>query len=355
MKRLRILHLDSGKTWRGGQRQALLLALGLRDRGHEPFLIGSPHSPLVQKAQAAGLAVGAFPMVSDWDVRAARRIRSRMRAWNVDMVHAHDARSHALAMIAVLGRPEIPLVVTRRVAFRPRSLRIKYGPRVTRFIAISRAVRDAMTGAGIDHARISIVHSGIAPRTMPVTPRDWRSELGWPADCVVCGIVGAMTAEKGVDLLPAIAAAMTPSAAEKTRVVLLGGVTTAGVPSAGALTVHAAGFVADIDPAIAGLDLLWHPSRSEGLGTSVIDAMSLGVPPIAFAIGGLPEVIEDDVSGILVPARDPRAFARAASLMVEDAALRKRMSVAALARASTFTADAMTEQTEQVYEGILRG
>ncbi|HKY98152.1 MAG TPA: glycosyltransferase family 4 protein, partial [Gemmatimonadaceae bacterium] len=131
MKRLRILHLDSGATWRGGQRQVFLLARGLREEGHEQFLIGSLGSPLVEKARAAGLAVAAIPMAADWDVRAARRIRARMRAWNVDLVHAHDARSHALAMIALLGRTRMPLIVTRRVAFTPRSARLKYGPRVT--------------------------------------------------------------------------------------------------------------------------------------------------------------------------------------------------------------------------------
>src|SRR5690242_21351221 len=98
-------------------------------------------------------------MAADWDVRAARRIRARMRAWNVDLVHAHDARSHALAMIALLGRTRMPLIVTRRVAFTPRSARLKYGPRVTRFIAISNAVRDAMAEGGIDASRISVVRS----------------------------------------------------------------------------------------------------------------------------------------------------------------------------------------------------
>ncbi|HZK78152.1 MAG TPA: glycosyltransferase, partial [Gemmatimonadaceae bacterium] len=116
MKRQRVLHLDSGQTWRGGQRQVLLLALGLRDRGHEPLLIGAPDSPLVKRAQAAGLAVAAIPMIADWDLRAARRIRARMKAWRADVVHAHDARSHALALLALLGS-RTPLVVTRRVVF----------------------------------------------------------------------------------------------------------------------------------------------------------------------------------------------------------------------------------------------
>lgn len=354
MKRLRVLHLDSGASWRGGQRQVLLLALGLRERGHEPFLIGSPGSPLVEKARAAGLAVGAISMAADWDVHAARLIRARMRAWSVDLVHAHDARSHALALIALIGRNDIPLVVTRRVPFPPRSVRVKYGPRVTRFIAISNAVRDAMVGAGIEGSRITVVHSGIAQRSHVVEPRDWRKELEWPDDSVICGIVGAMTAEKGVDLLEAIGTSLPRVARDRARVLLLGG-SGVGPRDVGGLTVHSAGFVTDIDPAVAGLDVLWHPSKTEGLGTAVIDAMSLGVPPVAFAVGGLPEVIVNEVSGLLVPPGDTPGFAGAAARLIADPALRKKLGDGARERAKTFDASEMTKNTEAVYEDVLSG
>ncbi len=354
MKRLRILHLDSGASWRGGQRQVLLLALGLKERGHEQLLIGSPGSPLVEKARAAGLAVAAIPMAADWDVRAARRIRARMRAWGVDLVHAHDARSHALAMIAMLGRNEMPLVVTRRVPFAPRSVRVKYGHRVSRFIAISRAVKQAMTAGGIDGSRISVVHSGIATRPDPVTPRDWRAELRWDSDTVIAGVVGAMTAEKGIDLLASIGSAMPADSRKRTRVILLGG-SQGTMQETGGLVVHSAGFVDDIDPAIKGLDMLWHPSKAEGLGTSVIDAMSLGVTPLAFATGGLPEVIENDVSGILVPAGDVKGFAAAATRLAGDASLRERLGQGAIDRAKTFDAAEMTKGTEAVYNEVLSG
>ena len=354
MKRLRILHLDSGASWRGGQRQVLLLALGLRERGHEPFLIGSPGSPLVEKARAAGLAVAAIPMAADWDVRAARRIRARMRTWGVDLGHAHDARSHALAMISLLGRGEMPLVVTRRVPFQPRSVRVKYGPRVTRFIAISQAVRNAMVAGGIGASRITIVHSGIAARAEEVAARDWKNELGLPADTVVAGIVGAMTSEKGVDSLDEIASSLLSATRRRTAVILIGG--TAGPKrDIGGLMVHSVGFLNDIDPAMAGLDILWHPSRAEGLGTSVIDAMSLGVPPVAFAVGGIPEVVEDGKSGLLVPPGDHAAFASAAERLIADPQLRTLLSEGARKRAKTFDAAEMTKGTEAVYDEVLSG
>ena len=354
MKRLRVLHLDSGASWRGGQRQVLLLALGLRDLGHEPFLIGAPESPLVKRARAEGLAVASIPMRGDWDIRAARRIRARMRTWSVDMVHAHDARSHAMAMMALIGRRDIPLIVSRRVAFQPKSVRLKYGERVTMFIAISSAVRNAMVAGGVEASRISVVHSGITRRPDPVTPRDWRAELSISGDSVLCGVVGAMTAEKGIDQLSAIAGSLPRGARERARLILIGG-TSRGSSVIGGLATHSAGFVTDIDPAIAGLDCLWHPSKTEGLGTSVIDAMALGVPPVAFAVGGLPEVIEDGISGLLVPPADTARFAAAAARLIDDSGLRSRLAEGARKRATTFDALEMTKGTEAVYNEVLAG
>lgn len=269
------------------------------------------------------------------------------------MVHAHDARTHALAMIALIGRRDTPLIVTRRVPFPPKSVRLKYGERVTRFIAISNAVRDAMTDGGIDPARITVVHSGVAPRHNAVAPRDWRVELGWSADSVICGVVGAMTAEKGVDSLRSIVADLSEPIRRKTGIVLIGG--TARELDLRGIRVHSAGFVNDIDPAVAGLDVLWHPARAEGLGTSVIDAMALGVPPVAFAVGGLREVIEHGASGLLCPAGDIAAFAAAAASLIEDAGLRTRLAAGARKRAKTFDAAEMTKGTEAVYQQVLRG
>ncbi len=352
MKRHRVLHLDSGQTWRGGQRQVLLLALGLRDQGHEPLLIGAPDSPLVKRAQSAGLAVAAIPMIADWDLQAARRIRARMKTWRPDIVHAHDARSHALALLALLGS-KTPLIVTRRVIFPPKSIGLKYGERVTRFISISRAVRDAMVSRGIAPERISVVHSGVNLPADNISPRDWRAEMRWPADSVVLGVIGSMTAEKGVDSLEQILAAMPAEVKRRARIVLLGG-SKRGSATIGGIPAHFAGFVDAIEAATAGLDILVHPARSEGLGTSVIDAMALGIPPVAFGIGGLPEVIQGE-SGFLVAPGDTAAFAEKVALLAADPVLRATIGVTARERARQFGSDRMTKETEAVYQSVLNG
>jgi glycosyltransferase involved in cell wall biosynthesis len=245
------------------------------------------------------------------------------------------------------------LVVTRRVAFPPKRVRFKYGRGVDAFIAISEAVRQAMVTAGIGADRIEVVYSGV-PAPQVSQPRDWRRERGWPEDAVVCGIVGAMTREKGVDSLAGIATRLPPNVRDRTRLVLLGA-KGKGETNISGLTVFDAGFVGEIHEAMAGLDLLWHPAKSEGLGTSVIDAMSLGVPPIAFAVGGIPELIEDGEHGLLVPAGDVQAFATAVARLVEDDALRTRIGSNARKRAREFDSAAMIERTAEVYKRVTSG
>jgi len=348
---LRVLHLDAGREWRGGQRQVFLLASAMRADGHEPLVVGPPDAPLVRRLRARGLAASSVAMRGDWDLAAARRLRALIRTWRPDLVHAHDARAHAIALAALVGRRDVPLVVTRRVPFTPKGVRVKYGRRVARFIAISRAVREAMVGGGVDPARIDVVHSGV-PAPVVDRPRDWRAECRWPDDAVLCGVVGAMTAEKGIATLTALAERLPRAARARVRLLLLGGAS-AGPCTIGGVEAFRAGFVDEVHAAMAGLDVLWHPSSAEGLGTAVIDAMALGVPPVAFAVGGLPELIEDGVSGLLAPAGDVAAFAAHAAHLVDDADTRARLARGGRARAREFDVSHMVDGNVRVYHEVL--
>lgn len=312
-------------------------------------MVGVRAAPLLERAQSAGLATAAAPMRADWDLQSAKRIRSIIRTWRPDVVHAHDARSHAIALIALAGDPT-PLVVTRRVTFSLRSVRVKYGPRVTRYIAISDAVKAAMVRDGVSPQRIDVVHSGV-PAPVVRERRDWRTELGWPADTVIAGVVGAMTAEKGLEQLFQMASWLPEEAIRRTRVVMLGG-SARGETTIGPLQGWRAGFVTDIYDAMAGLDVLWHPSLDEGLGTSLIDALALSVPPVAYAVGGIPEIVQDGINGFLVQPGNVRAFAESHVQMIA-AETRRKLGAAGPARASDFSVERMTDGVEQVYHTVL--
>jgi len=350
---LRILHVDAGRSWRGGQRQVFLLATGLRDLGFRTLVVAPSGSPLIKRAEHAGLPTYRLTLRGEWDIRSARELRAVAKEWGADVIHAHDARSHSIARLALLGRRKTRLVVTRRVAFTPKNVRLKYRHGIDAFIAISNAVRQVMVKAGVPSDRIEVIYSGL-PAPQVKQPRNWRRERGWPASTVVCGMVGAMTQEKGLDLVGGIARRLPGEVFRRTRLVMLGGKGKGGTSVAG-VEGFDAGFVEEIHDAVAGLDVLWHPARSEGLGTSVIDAMALGVPPIAFAVGGLPEVIEDHKNGLLVPAGDVQAFARAAADLITNEVLRATLGEGARLRAREFDAKRMIERTAEVYHRVTAG
>ena len=349
----RILHVDAGRSWRGGQRQVFLLATGLRDLGFRTLVVAPSGSPLIKRAEHAGLPTYRLTLRGEWDIRSARELRAVAKEWGADVIHAHDARSHSIARLALLGRRKTRLVVTRRVAFTPKNVRLKYRHGIDAFIAISNAVRQVMVKAGVPSDRIEVIYSGL-PAPQVKQPRNWRRERGWPASTVVCGMVGAMTQEKGLDLVGGIARRLPGEVFRRTRLVMLGGKGKGGTSVAG-VEGFDAGFVEEIHDAVAGLDVLWHPARSEGLGTSVIDAMALGVPPIAFAVGGLPEVIEDHKNGLLVPAGDVQAFARAAADLITNEVLRATLGEGARLRAREFDAKRMIERTAEVYHRVTAG
>lgn len=346
---MRILHLDSGRHWRGGQRQVFLLAGAQRERGLEPLVVAAPLSPLAGRLKTLGIASAVVAMRADWDLIAMRRVRRILSRWRPTLVHAHDARAHAIALGALLGT-RVPLIVTRRVPFVPKG-RLKYGARVAHFIAISRAVGEALQQGGVPADRCTVVHSGV-PTPAVGTPRDWRREAGWPANTLLCGVVGAMTAEKGIAQLHEIALHLSRATQARARLVLLGG-TAVGADAFGGVAAYRAGFVDAIHDAMAGLDILWHPSGAEGLGTAVIDAMALGIPPVTYATGGLAELVEDEVSGLLAAPGDAVAFARQVDRLADDDALRGRLAAGGRARAAAFSVERMVDGTAAVYDMVL--
>jgi glycosyltransferase involved in cell wall biosynthesis len=346
---VRILHLDSGRHWRGGQRQVFLLAAAQRDLGLEPLVVAAPHSPLAARLKTLGIASAAVAMRADWDLIAMRRVRRLITRWRPNIVHAHDARAHAIALGALIGT-HVPLLVTRRVPIVPRGM-LKYGARVAHFIAISRAVAAALHEGGVAADRCTVVYSGV-PDPIVQIPRDWRREAHWPDDTLLCGVVGTMTAEDGLEQLSTIALALPDATRHRLRLVLLGGAPT-GAETVGGIAAYRAGFVDAMYDAMAGLDMLWHPTGAEGFGTAAIDAMALGVPPVAFASGGLAELVETGVSGMLVAAGDPAAFARAVDVLANDATLRTQLGAGGRARAAQFSVDRMVTATGAVYHRLL--
>jgi len=343
--------MDAGRTWRGTQRQLLLLSVALRERAVEPLVVAPPRSPLLDACKRAGVATAARAMRGPLDLIAVRGLRRLLGTWHPDLVHAHDPVSHAIALAALVGRrPLIPLVVTRRLATPPRG-RAQHRRGVARFIVITDAVRAALHSGGIPEDRITLVHPGVEVPSV-TAPRAWRLECGWSPSRVVAGVIGPLSEFRHRDDLAQLIGRCATSTRAHLALVVLGGPSSGRCEIAG-VPAYRAGFVHDVPAALAGLQLLLHPGGADGLGTALVEGMALEVPAIAYAAGGVGEIIVDGESGRLVTPGDSNGFARALDALVADESRRVALGAAGPARARTFSVRRMVDGTLDVYRAAV--
>jgi len=283
---------------RGGQWQVLRLIEGLCAAGHPNILLSRAGSPLFLEARRRELDVHA------WNPFSAYR-----SSQTADIVHAHDARSHTLAALSAARR----LVVSRRVAFpvgRGGASRWKYA-RARHYIAVSAFVRQMLLDAGVDPSKVTVVYDGVT-----LAPLAHGSQIVAPASA---------DPRKGTSL--AIEAAKL-----------------AGFP----IRLSQA-----LEKDLAAAALFVYVTHSEGLGSAVLLAMAAGVPVIASNVGGLPEIVEHERTGLLT-ANTTEAIADAMRRLMTDRVLAE--ALAALARAAIeekFSAARMVAETIAVYQTLL--
>jgi len=302
---MRIVQVDTGTTLRGGQLQMLKLLAGLKERGHSQTL----------------LARGE--VLERWPGQPAGLINLAGAARGADLVHAHDARGHTLAAISCWG---LPIVVSRRVAFavnRGALSRWKYR-RAAHYLAVSEHVRSRLTEAGIPRSLITVVYDGVEPG--PAPSRQFSAD---PRPIGSLKIVTPATGDplKGVGLLREVE------------------------QRGGIRLIHSN----DLEADLPGADLFVYLSASEGLGSAILLAMARGVPVIASNVGGIPELVEHEATGLLVE-NNPGDVSAAMERIAANPALAARCAENARRQVEErFSEDRMVRRTELVYRAVLGG
>jgi hypothetical protein len=294
-----ILHIDSGVEMRGGQWQALYLIRGLAALGHQIRLLTPDGSPLMQLALADGM-----------DARPLGIAALAGATSGVQLIHAHDARAHTLALLG--GKP---VVVSRRVAFPVRrgvGSRWKYA-RASHYIAVSHCVKQTLLDAGIPAGRITVICDGVLIEA--VNPQS-RS-----------GIVALDSDDPG-----------------KCKQIVEQAAAIANVP-----VRFSKNLVQDLQTAA----IFVYITELEGLGSAALLAMASGAVVLASRVGGLPEIVEDGVTGLLT-SNDPPSIAQGIKRLMSDPDLRSRLSAAArISAEKDFTIETMVNATVRVYERML--
>jgi glycosyltransferase involved in cell wall biosynthesis len=354
-----VLHVDSAGGWRGGQNQVLLTAMGMAARGHRVALACRSGGALEARARAQGLEVHGLPLRGDVSVRAAARLARLLRRTRPDVLHLHDPHALAAGLLAARASTGTRTVASRRVDFPLRGPLSRWKYRSCRgVIAVSRRVADVLGADGMAAERIRVVYEGVPDRPALPGGREALAALGVPAGCPVVGNVAALTDHKDHATLIEAAARVRLRVPEARFVCVGDG---ALRPRLEALCRERglgdrwifAGFRSDLDRLFPAFTVFCLSSHMEGLGTSLLDAMAFARPVVATAAGGIPEAVEDGVTGRVVPVRDPAALADALAETLADPQRARAMGTAGRRRfEERFTADRMVDGTLAAYDGL---
>lgn len=360
---MKIVHLDTGLALRGGQRQLLRLAQGLRQRGHTQLVVCPEGSELEARAFRGGFSVFPLPAHDPAHAHGILQLRQHLLAFPCDILHAHDGRGQTLAWLASWGMP-FRRVASRRVTFLPADRwthRWKYALTCHAVIAVSDFIRQLLIQAGVPESKIEVISDGIEIPAEPPTAAlrlKVRAQWGFGDQEFVVGHLGAFTPEKGQDVALeafALLAERLPGA----RLLLAGDGPTRTSPEIVQRLekvrdrVRLCGDIEDLTEFYPALDLFVMPSRAEGLGSAALHAMAFGIPVVASRVGGLPEIVSEGETGWLVPADSPGALAESILAAASDTPRLRRLGEKARERARQFSTDIMLARTEALYARLL--
>jgi glycosyltransferase involved in cell wall biosynthesis len=365
----------SGCTIGGCEQHGLALLTRLdRDR-FEPWLAcfeAEPDeaTPMVPMFKAAGVRTIDLRARRRTDPAALLRFGQLLRRGRFDVVHAHSFRTELASML--YGRvPGLAPIVVRTVhnvdefyvSPRYAALARLSARGLDRIVAISDAVAEYLRhDAGLPDEKLVRIYYGIDPSPYdPTTPPPSRRPIGDPLRRPTLGVVARLAPQKGhrvlFDALPAVRDAVPDVHArligheELSTTVELRAY---AVERGGADLVAFEGFRADIAQVMADLDVFVLPSLWEGFELVLLEAMAAGRPVVASAVGPIPEIVVDGVTGLLVPPGDSTALAAAIVRLLRDPELASALGRAGRARVErALRIDTMVQRTEALYDELL--
>jgi glycosyltransferase involved in cell wall biosynthesis len=353
----------------GAERELLVMLERLLRRGYRP-IVGCPdHGPLVVELERRGIEV-RLALMPPWRklfaypkrAAAVRALRGMIEAVRPALIHVNDIWWVPQTFRAGEGL-RIPIVAHVRQEIEAPKVRRYKLDRVDLVFPVSRQIQRSLEAGGARPERLRTLYSGLdmARVTDQEDGRAARRRFGIPAEALVLGTVANLFPRKGYEVmlraLPKITAAFPQAhylvvgsgdAAYEARLRAL--VEDLGLRG----RVHFSGFQESVYPGLAAMDLYVHPALMEGFGIAVLEAMAMRKPVVATATGGLPEIVQDGETGVLVPPGDADALARAVVRLLQDPVRCRQLGEAGRARvAAHFTVDAMMDQLVSGYELLL--
>jgi glycosyltransferase involved in cell wall biosynthesis len=353
---MQVLHQGGGA---GSVTSTLHLSLGLARAGFHVRFVCPPGSEVEGRARAGGLEVHPIALASSGRLANAAALAGFLDRHPVDLVNSQSAKDRAaLTWLALTGRLQVPLVVTRRQMPLTLYLENWLVSRVAaRVVAVSRAVGEALVRRGTPRRKLTIIPNGLVTDRIdisvsPPAVDEWKRRIGWESSRRTIGIVARPKDQEVV--IRALDQVRAP-----VRLVLAGVDPASSVGRMGARAperhaVVCLPFTPDVRPLYELLELVLLPSRMEGLSQGLLEAMALAKPVIASAATGNLELVSDNHNGRLVSPRDPTAWATVIEELLADRVTAIRLGQAARITArEEFSMARTIERTGALYRSVL--
>lgn len=360
---MKILHIDTGREWRGGQRQALFLHEGLLASGIESVVVCNEDGELCKRIKR-----GAIPVHfrGEADIGFISGLKEIIRREKPEIVHTHDAHSLTPALFARVTGRGFKLINTRRVDFSVNKgfiSRKKYSnAKVDRVVAISEAIRQILIKDGVKPEKVPVINSGVRfPSSIDyLKVLELRGKYDLDSETFVLGCVANMADHKDhFTLLKAYDKFAGISG--NTKLLLVGdGPMTAQIrdfasklPSSSSIIFT--GHTDEVYEHIALFDVFCMSSKTEGLCTSIIDAFFMGKPVAATKAGGIPELVKHKFNGLLCNVGDANGFAENLMQIYDDEPMEAKFAANAYHTALKFSDSAMVSKYIKLYRELLSG
>jgi glycosyltransferase involved in cell wall biosynthesis len=356
----------------GAEVAAERLAIGLREAGHEVVMVLGRTGPVQERMERAGLrcVVAPMHMTDKWHwwrwLRSRGALRQMLRRERPDVLHSNDLPTHQVLSAAARGLG-IPRVCHHRFPFGGTAIDWlnKFG--AERHLFVSRALMEALCGESQNLARSerAVVHDGLE---LPPAPsfedrRRARKRLGLAEDRAIVTFAGQIIERKGVaDILRAWMM-LAPSTREQADLLIVGDdlqgqgayrATMQEMSASLGCPARFVGFRSDVGDWLTASDVAVVPSLVEPLGNATLEAMACGLPVVGSAVGGIPEMVVDGQTGLLVPPQCPEKLAEAIGRLIDEPETRARYGEAGRRRCETlFSLEAHCRGVLGEYDRVL--
>jgi glycosyltransferase involved in cell wall biosynthesis len=347
---MRIIHVLHSHGYGGAENHVVILMRGQIDQGHEVMFVGPLDSWLGKACKEHGIPATHLRMSGLYDLFSHLKLRRLVRAWKADVVHGHMIRASYYVGHAA-RRDSKPLAFSTAHT----TTAVKHMQRCKHVIAVSAAIRKNLLAHGYRADETSVIYGGVLDT--PVQDRAaLRRELGMADDVIAVAHAGRFVADKDQ---AAMVKAMGLIDHPKVQLFMIGandgayGDSVRQLPQ-DASRVHYLGFRSDVQRILQAFDVYIQPSLREGLPLAVSEAFVARLPVIASQVGGMPEVVLHEQTGLLIAPNDPPALAAAISRLANDRELAQRLAKAGRQFYDEhLRADTMVTQTLATYQRCL--